>query len=76
LRTKGLKDDTTCVVVDIVPSGHLSLAPAPMKKQNPFTSFLSRKNHMDTNNKNGNKLSAVGVVEELFEEGSAVLADR
>jgi hypothetical protein len=47
-----------------------------MKKQNPFTSFLSRKNHMDTNNKNGNKLSAVGVVEELFEEGSAVLADR
>ncbi|CAE5956947.1 unnamed protein product [Arabidopsis arenosa] len=76
LRTKGLKDDTTCVVVDIVPSGHLSLAPAPMKKQNVFTSFLSRKNHTDTNNKNGNKLSAVGVVEELFEEGSAVLADR
>ncbi|XP_018471812.2 probable protein phosphatase 2C 5 isoform X2 [Raphanus sativus] len=36
LRTKGLKDDTTCVVADIVPS----------------------------------------CVEELFEEGSAVLADR
>lgn len=76
LRTKGLKDDTTCVVVDIIPSDHLALAPMPTKKQNAFTSFLSRKNHTGTNNKNGNKLSAVGVVEELFEEGSAVLADR
>lgn len=76
LRTKGLKDDTTCVVVDIVPSDHLASAPTPGKKQNAFASLLSRKKHTDTNNKNGKKLSSVGVVEELFEEGSAVLADR
>uniref|UniRef100_A0A1J3ISZ2 protein-serine/threonine phosphatase n=1 Tax=Noccaea caerulescens TaxID=107243 RepID=A0A1J3ISZ2_NOCCA len=77
LRTKGLKDDTTCVVVDIVPSDHLASAPTPRKKQNAFASLLSRKKHYtDTNNKNGKKLSSVGVVEELFEEGSAVLADR
>ena len=75
LRTKGLKDDTTCVVVDIVPSDHLTSAPTPKKKQNTFTAFLSKKKHTDTNNKNGNKLSSVGV-EELFEEGSAMLADR
>ncbi|CAH8381557.1 unnamed protein product [Eruca vesicaria subsp. sativa] len=67
LRTKGLKDDTTCVVVDIVPSDHLTLAPMPKKKQNTFTAFLSKKKHTDTNNKNGNKLSSVGV-EELFEK--------
>ncbi|CAN8305806.1 unnamed protein product [Cochlearia groenlandica] len=76
LRTKGLKDDTTCVVVDVVPSDYPPFARTPVKKQNAFTSFISRKNHMDTNNKNRNKLSSVGVVEELFEEGSAVLADR
>uniref|UniRef100_A0A1J3HLW2 protein-serine/threonine phosphatase n=1 Tax=Noccaea caerulescens TaxID=107243 RepID=A0A1J3HLW2_NOCCA len=77
LRTKGLKDDTTCIVVDIVPSDHLASAPTPRKKQNAFASLLSRKKHYtDTNNKNGKKLSSVGVVEELFEEGSAVLADR
>ena len=76
LGTKGLKDDTTCVVVDIVPADHLTLAPTPSKKQNTLTAFLSRTKHSDTNNKNGNKLSSVGVVEELFEEGSAVLADR
>lgn len=74
LRTKGLKDDTTCVVVDIVPSDHLTLAPTPKKKQNTFTAFLSKKKDTDAN-KNGNKLSSVGV-EELFEEGSAMLADR
>lgn len=74
LRTKGLKDDTTCVVVDIVPSDHLTLTPTPRKKQNTFAAFLAKKKHTDTN-KNGSKLSSVGV-EELFEEGSAMLADR
>ncbi|CAG7868378.1 unnamed protein product [Brassica rapa] len=51
LRTKGLKNDTTCVVVDIVPSDHLTLAPTPSKKQNTFTAFLSRTKHSDTKNK-------------------------
>ncbi|CAN7019675.1 unnamed protein product [Brassica rapa subsp. trilocularis] len=76
LRTKGLKDDTTCVVVDIVPSDHLTWLQLLVRSRTHFTAFLSRTKHSDTNNKNGNKLSSVGVVEELFEEGSTVLADR
>ncbi|XP_010528916.1 PREDICTED: probable protein phosphatase 2C 5 [Tarenaya hassleriana] len=76
LRTRGLKDDTTCLVVDIIPSDYLVLPPTPRKKQNAFSSFLFGKKSKNFNVKTGNKLSAVGVVEELFEEGSAVLAER
>ncbi|XP_010553723.1 PREDICTED: probable protein phosphatase 2C 5 [Tarenaya hassleriana] len=78
LRTRGLKDDTTCLVVDLVPSDNLVLPPTltPRKKQSAFSSFLFGKKPKNVNNKTGNKLSAVGVVEELFEEGSAVLAER
>ncbi|KAG5603870.1 hypothetical protein H5410_025362 [Solanum commersonii] len=48
LRTRGLKDDTTCIVVDIIP---------PDNTVQPATPPRS-------------------IVEELFEEGSAILAER
>ncbi|XP_023516112.1 probable protein phosphatase 2C 5 [Cucurbita pepo subsp. pepo] len=68
LRSRGLKDDTTCLVVDIIPSEQPILIPStPRKKQNVLTSLFG---------KSANKLSAVGVVEELFEEGSAMLSER
>ncbi|XP_031130765.1 probable protein phosphatase 2C 5 [Ipomoea triloba] len=73
LRSRGLKDDTTCLVVDIIPYDRPALPPTPIKKQSLFSSLIfGRKSH----NSRSNKLSAVGVVEELFEEGSAMLAER
>ncbi|KAK4378878.1 hypothetical protein RND71_000740 [Anisodus tanguticus] len=73
LRSRGLKDDTTCLVVDIIPYDQPVLPPTPKKKQSLLTSFLfGRRSH----NARSNKLSAVDVVEELFEEGSAMLAER
>lgn len=74
LRSRGLKDDTTCVVVDIIPSDHPVLPPTPRKRQNVLASLLfGKKSH---NSMNKAKLSAVGAVEELFEEGSAMLDER
>lgn len=76
LRSRGLKDDTTCVVVDMIPSDNPVLPPTPKKKQNMLSSFIFGKRSQNFMNKSTNKLSAVGVVEELFEEGSAMLAER
>ncbi|KAF2288287.1 hypothetical protein GH714_005822 [Hevea brasiliensis] len=76
LRSRGLKDDTTCLVVDIIPSDVPVLPSIPRKKQNMLSSLLFGKKSLNSVNKATNKLSAVGVVEELFEEGSAMLAER
>lgn len=75
LRSRGLKDDTTCLVVDIIPFDPPLLAPTPKKKQNLLYSLIFGKKSLNSS-KGANKLSAVGVVEELFEEGSAMLAER
>ncbi|CAA7058357.1 unnamed protein product [Microthlaspi erraticum] len=70
LRRRGLKDDTTCIVVDIIPpeNSQEPLPSPPKKHNNFFRSLLFRKK--------SNKLSSVSIVEELFEEGSAMLAER
>ncbi|GAB4855622.1 hypothetical protein Ancab_024243 [Ancistrocladus abbreviatus] len=75
LRSRGLKDDTTCLVVDIIPSVHPVLPPTPRKKQNVLSSIFGKR-FQKSNGKSSNKLSAVGAVEELFEEGSAMLSER
>lgn len=73
MRSRGLKDDTTCIVVDIIPPDN-SLPPSPPpKKQNKLRALLFRKKSASKLSK---KLSAVGIVEELFEDGSAMLAER
>ncbi|KAK6931534.1 PPM-type phosphatase-like domain [Dillenia turbinata] len=76
LKTWGLKDDTTCIVVDIIPPDDLSTPPPPPKKQSKLRALLFRKRSHDSATKLSKKLSAVGIVEELFEEGSAMLAER
>ncbi|EEF35382.1 probable protein phosphatase 2C 15 [Ricinus communis] len=76
LRTRGLKDDTTCIVVDIIPPENSVQPLTPPKKQNKLRALLFRKKSRDAANKLSKKLSAVGIVEELFEEGSAMLAER
>jgi len=52
------------------------LPPTPRRKQNLLSSFIFGKRTQNPANKATNKLSSVGVVEELFEEGSAMLAER
>lgn len=76
LRSKGLRDDTTCIVVDIIPPDHSASPSLPPKKQNKLRSLIFRKRSHDHANRLAKKLSAVGIVEELFEEGSAMLAER
>ncbi|CAL9776100.1 unnamed protein product [Musa acuminata subsp. burmannicoides] len=74
LRTSGLKDDTTCLVVDVIPSDHTLPLPSPVKQQNKFRSLFGKKPQNAAGKPN--KLSSVGAVEELFEEGSAMLEER
>nr|XP_043638980.1 probable protein phosphatase 2C 15 [Erigeron canadensis] len=77
LRTRGLRDDTTCIVVDIIPPDTAMSPPSPPpKKQSKLRSFFFRIKSLASDSKLSKKLSAVGVVEELFEEGSAMLAER
>ncbi|KAH7676500.1 Protein-serine/threonine phosphatase protein [Dioscorea alata] len=76
LKTSGLKDDTTCLVVDVIPSETVSLPSSPRRNQNKFRSLLFGKRSQNIVGKLVNKLSSVGSVEELFEEGSAMLEER
>ncbi|KAH8500737.1 hypothetical protein Peur_042534 [Populus x canadensis] len=76
LRTRGLKDDTTCIVVDIIPPDNSIQPPTPPKKHSMLRALLFRKKCHDSSSKLSKKLSAIGTVEELFEEGSAMLAER
>ncbi|XWS34990.1 hypothetical protein CRYUN_Cryun21dG0085700 [Craigia yunnanensis] len=76
LRTRGLKDDTTCIVIDIIPPDNSAQPLPPPRKQNKLRALLFRKRSRDSANKLSKKLSAVAIVEELFEEGSAMLAER
>lgn len=74
IRTRGLKDDTTCIVVDVIPPPEDAARPsvAP-KKLNKLQALLFGKKSAAKPSK---KTTAVDVVEELFEQGSAMLADR
>ncbi|KAL0292034.1 UNVERIFIED_CONTAM: putative protein phosphatase 2C 3 [Sesamum calycinum] len=76
LRTRGLKDDTTCIVVDIIPPDNRVPPPPTPKKYTKLKALLFRKKSYGSANKLSMKLSSVGIVEELFEEGSAMLAER
>ncbi|KAA0034574.1 putative protein phosphatase 2C 15 [Cucumis melo var. makuwa] len=75
LRTRGLKDDTTCIVVDIIPPDNSAQSSPLPKKQSVLKSLLFRKKS-PSSNKLSKRLSAIGFVEELFEDGSAMLAER
>ncbi|XP_020588449.1 probable protein phosphatase 2C 3 [Phalaenopsis equestris] len=77
LRSRGLKDDTTCIVVDLIPpNDFIEGPPSPPKELNKLKCLGFRKKSRDSPSNLAKKLSAVGVVEELFEEGSAMLAER
>lgn len=64
------------MVVDIIPPDSSGPPSPPRKKQNKLRALLVRIKSLNSSSKLSKKLSAVGVVEELFEEGSAMLAER
>ncbi|KAG0629465.1 hypothetical protein M758_1G106100 [Ceratodon purpureus] len=70
IKVQGLRDDTTCLVVDIVPPGRASRSFAPaVRKQMMVMKFLRH-----TRSKNSNNTGVP--MEELFDENSATLAER
>ncbi|KAH7679576.1 Protein-serine/threonine phosphatase protein [Dioscorea alata] len=77
VHLKGLRDDTTCIVVDILPPEKLSPSVAPSMKQRmvTFKSVFFKKS-CDSSSKYHRELSEPDLVEEIFEDGSAVLAQR
>ncbi|PKA58390.1 Kinesin-4 [Apostasia shenzhenica] len=74
LRTSGLRDDTTCLVVDVIPPDHSIVVASPRKNGNKFTSLFNGL-PLSSLLKLTHRHSTVGAIEELFEEGSAVLEE-
>lgn len=76
LKTRGLLDDTTCLVVDLMPPKTSAPAPPVIKKQSKLKSLIFGKRRGESTDKVANRFSEIGIVEELFEQGSASLAER
>jgi len=74
LRTRGLRDDTTCLVVDLLPPSNIE-PPTPVikKKSTIYRMFHWKKSQTPSSQPTYN---GVPVMEELFEEGSAMLSER
>ncbi|RVW99962.1 putative protein phosphatase 2C 12 [Vitis vinifera] len=78
LHVKGLRDDTTSIVIDIQPPEKVPAAPLPPPKKQGKGVFKSmfRKKPSESSSHVDKEYSEPDVVEELFEEGSAMLAER
>lgn len=77
LRTRGLRDDTTCLVVDLLPPvSYISTMPSLVKKQTNLKSIIAKWRSKESSAVVASKPNAVSFVEELFEAGSAKLAER
>ncbi|XP_024539743.1 probable protein phosphatase 2C 5 [Selaginella moellendorffii] len=75
LRSRGLRDDTTCLVVDIVPPPVRPTAPVA-KKQSRILKVLDFRHSFNVSKLTRKPAGTRRQVEEIFEEGSAMLADR
>ncbi|XWS24257.1 hypothetical protein CRYUN_Cryun28dG0085300 [Craigia yunnanensis] len=77
VQSKGLRDDTTCIVVDILPQ-EKPAAPLPPQKKPVKGMFkaMFRKKPSESSSLVDKEYMEPDVVEELFEEGSAMLSER
>jgi hypothetical protein len=76
VTSKGLRDDTTCIVVDILPPEKLS---PPIKRHGKGGIIgLFRRKSSDEMSEDQMDRGCLepDVVEEIYEEGSAMLAER
>ncbi|KAL3340487.1 hypothetical protein AABB24_028895 [Solanum stoloniferum] len=78
VQPKGIRDDTTCIVVDIQLPEKSNLPPPPPPKRSGKGVFKSmfRKKTSESSSNIQKDFCEPDVVEELFEEGSASLSDR
>ncbi|KAL6527411.1 hypothetical protein OROGR_016501 [Orobanche gracilis] len=79
VQVKGLRDDTTCIVVDIQPpTEKLDPQKPPPKKQGKgvFKSMFRKKHSESSSQADKEEYCESDFVEELFEEGSAMLSER
>lgn len=74
---KGLRDDTTCIVVDLFQMEKNQPPMPPPKKQGKgvFKSMFKKKSSESSSLPEKDYLEP-DVVEEMFEEGSAMLSER
>lgn len=77
VQVKGIRDDTTCIVVDILPPEKITPPLPPPKKHGKgvFKSMFRRKSS-DSSSQVDRDFVEPDVVEELFEERSAMLSER
>ncbi|XP_010539072.1 PREDICTED: probable protein phosphatase 2C 12 isoform X2 [Tarenaya hassleriana] len=74
---KGLRDDTTCIVVDILPPEKpVAPLPAPKKQGKGMLKSMFKRKTSDSCSNIDKEYEEPDVVEELFEEGSAMLSER
>ncbi|WOL08782.1 putative protein phosphatase 2C 12 [Canna indica] len=79
VQVKGLRDDTTCIVVDMIPPEKLTPSqptPPPKKQGMGVFTKMFRKKATEPSCQSDKECPEHDVVEELFEEGSASLAER
>ncbi|XP_062193248.1 probable protein phosphatase 2C 69 [Phragmites australis] len=75
IQPRGIRDDTTCIVIDILPPE--KLAPSPPKRHGKiaFNNMFRRKSP-DVPFRTDREYAEPDMVEEIFEDGSAMLSKR
>lgn len=77
VQLRGLRDDTTCIVVDVLPPEKLTPSVPPSKRQGMgIFKFMFRRKSCETSTHSNRELSEADLVEEIYEDGSAKLAQR
>lgn len=76
VQAKGLRDDTTCIVVDILPQEKPAPIPPPKKQGKGVFKSMFRRKSSESSSTIDKEYLEPDVVEELFEEGSAKLSER
>ncbi|XP_042494625.1 probable protein phosphatase 2C 12 isoform X2 [Macadamia integrifolia] len=76
VQEKGLRDDTTCIVVDVLPPEKTTPTLPPKKPVKGVFKAMFRKRTPESSSYMEKGYVEPDVVEEIYEEGSAVLAER
>lgn len=77
VQVKGLRDDTTCIVVDVIPTEkNIPPVPPPKKAGKGVFKAMFRKKSAESTSQSEREYMEPDVVEEMFEDGSACLTKR
>ncbi|PKI50652.1 probable protein phosphatase 2C 12 [Punica granatum] len=77
IEPKGIRDDTTCIVVDVLPQEKpVAPLPPPKKQTKGVLKSMFKKKTSESTSQIDKEYVEPDVVEELYEEGSAMLSER